>query len=81
LAARESETAVDNVLRMLIDKNIRICDEQVAALVHSSQPVAVATKVGASCWASCVGPSQVFENMKITLKNRPQIKLKPPILI
>jgi len=45
LAARESETAVDDVLRMLIDKNIRICDEQVEALVHSSQPVAVATKV------------------------------------
>lgn len=45
LAARESETAVDDVLRMLIDKNIRICDEQVEALVHSSQPVPVATKV------------------------------------
>ena len=45
LAARESETAVDDVLRMLIDKNIRICDEQVEALVRCSQPVAVATKV------------------------------------
>jgi hypothetical protein len=45
LAARESETAVDDVLRMMIDKNIRICDEQVEALVHSSQPVPVATKV------------------------------------
>ena len=45
LAARESETAVDDVLRMLIDKNIRICDEQVEALVHSSQPVAAVTKV------------------------------------
>ena len=45
LAARESETAVDDVLRMMIDKNMRICDEQVEALVQSIQPVAVATKV------------------------------------
>jgi len=45
LAARESETAVDDVLRMMIDKNMRICDEQVEALVQSSQPVPVATKV------------------------------------
>jgi len=29
----------------MIDKNMRICDEQVEALVKSSQPVAVATKV------------------------------------
>jgi len=45
LAARESETAVDDLLRMMIDKNMSICDEQVEALVHTSQPVAVATKV------------------------------------
>ena len=45
LAARESETAVDEVLRMMIDKNISICDGQVEALVNSSQPVAVTTKV------------------------------------
>ena len=45
LAARESETAVDDVLRMMIDKNMRICDEQVEALVQSSQPIPVATKV------------------------------------
>jgi hypothetical protein len=45
LAARESETAVDDVLRMMIDKNMSICDEQVEALVRCSQPVAVATKV------------------------------------
>ncbi len=45
LAARESETAVDDVLRMMIDKDISICDEQVEALVRSSQPVPVATKV------------------------------------
>jgi hypothetical protein len=45
LAARESETAVDDVLRMMIDKNMKISDEQVEALVQSSQPVPVATKV------------------------------------
>jgi hypothetical protein len=45
LAARESETAVDDVLRMMIDKNMSICDEQVEALVRSGQSVAVATKV------------------------------------
>jgi hypothetical protein len=45
LAARESETAVDDVLRMMIDKNMRICDQQVAALVHSNRAVPVATKV------------------------------------
>ncbi len=45
LAARESETAVDDVLRMMIDKNMSICDEQVEALVGSGQSVAVATKV------------------------------------
>jgi len=45
LAARQSETAVDDVLRMMIDKNMKICDEQVQALVQSRQPVAVATKV------------------------------------
>ena len=45
LAARENEAIVDDVLRMMIDKNMRICDEQVEALVQSSQPVAIATKV------------------------------------
>jgi hypothetical protein len=45
LAARESETAVDDILGMMIDKKMSICDEQVEALVRSSQPVAVATKV------------------------------------
>jgi len=45
LAARQSETAVDDVLRMMIDKNMSICDEQVQALVRCSQPVAVATRV------------------------------------
>lgn len=45
LAARENETAVDDVLRMMIDKNMNICAEQVEALVRSSQPVAEATKV------------------------------------
>jgi hypothetical protein len=45
LAARESETAVDDVLRMMIDKDMSISDEQVEALVRSSQPVPAATKV------------------------------------
>jgi hypothetical protein len=45
LAARESETAVDDVLRMMIDKQMIISDKQVEALVRSRQPVAVATKV------------------------------------
>jgi hypothetical protein len=45
LAARESETAVDDVLRMMIDKNLSICAEQVEALVRSSQPVPATTKV------------------------------------
>jgi hypothetical protein len=45
LAARESETAVDDVLRMMVDKNMSICAEQVEALVRSSQPVTAATKV------------------------------------
>jgi hypothetical protein len=45
LAARESETAVDDVLRIMIDKNMSICDEQVEALVRCSQPAAAATKV------------------------------------
>lgn len=45
LAARQSETAVDGVLRMMIDKNMSISDEQVEALELSSQPVPVATKV------------------------------------
>jgi hypothetical protein len=45
LAARESETAVDDILEMMIDQKMSICDEQVEALVRSSQPVAVATKV------------------------------------
>ena len=45
LAARESETAVDDVLRMMIDKNLSLCAEQVEALVRSSQPVPATTKV------------------------------------
>ena len=45
LAARESETAVDDVLRMMIDKNKSISYEQVEAFVRSSQPVPEATKI------------------------------------
>jgi hypothetical protein len=45
LAAKESETAVDGVLRMMINKNIAISDEQVEALVQSDEPVPVVTEV------------------------------------
>jgi len=45
LAAKDSETAVDDVLRMMIDKNIALSDEQVEALVKSSEPVPVVTEV------------------------------------
>jgi hypothetical protein len=45
LAARESETAVDDVLRMMIAKNMVISDDQVEALVRSSEPVPVVTEV------------------------------------
>jgi hypothetical protein len=45
LAAKESEMAVDAVLRMMIDKNIALFDEQVEALVKSRQPLPVVTEV------------------------------------
>ncbi len=39
LAAKESETAVDNALRILIEKNIDICKTQVQELIQSIEPV------------------------------------------
>ena len=45
LAARESETAVDDALRMLIDKNMDISDQQVKAIVFSNLPVPTATEI------------------------------------
>jgi len=45
LAARESETAVDDVLRVLIDKNIHISDERVKTLVQSNEPVPTVTEI------------------------------------
>lgn len=45
LAARESETAVDDVLRVLIDKNIQISDERVKTLVQSNESVSTATEI------------------------------------
>jgi hypothetical protein len=45
LAARESETAVDDALRMLIDKNLEISSERVESIVHSNQPVPTVTEV------------------------------------
>jgi hypothetical protein len=62
LAARESETAVDDVLRMMIDKNIKICDEQVQTLVQSRQPVAVATEVCIEA-VDLTGYDQLFEEV------------------
>lgn len=45
LAARESETAVDDALRMLIDNNLGISSEQVESIVRSNQPVPTVTEV------------------------------------
>jgi len=45
MAARESETAVDDALRMLINKNMAITDERVKALVQSGKPVPTATEI------------------------------------
>jgi hypothetical protein len=45
LAARESETAVDDALRVLIDKNMPISDERVKMLVRSNEPVPTATEI------------------------------------
>jgi len=45
LAARESETAVDDALRVLIDKNIPISDERLKVLVRSNEPVPIATEI------------------------------------
>jgi len=38
LAAKESETSVDNALRILIDKNMDICKKQVQILMQSNEP-------------------------------------------
>jgi len=45
LAARESETAVDDVLRVLIDKNMQISDERVKVLMQSNEPVPTVTEI------------------------------------
>jgi len=45
LAARKSETDVDDILRVLIDRNMEITDEQVEALMQSNEPVPTATEV------------------------------------
>ena len=45
LAAKESETAVDNALRILIDKNMNICKEQVQILMRSNEPVFIPTDI------------------------------------
>jgi hypothetical protein len=45
LAARESETAVDDVLRVLINKNMQISDERVKVLMQSNEPVPTVTEI------------------------------------
>lgn len=45
LAAKESESLVDNALRVLIDKDMDICDEQVEILIQSEESVSVATDI------------------------------------
>jgi len=45
LAARKSETDVDDILRVLIDRNMEITDEQVEALMQSNESVPMATEV------------------------------------
>jgi hypothetical protein len=45
LAARKSETGVDDVLRVLIDRNMQITDERVEALMQSNESVPTATEV------------------------------------
>ena len=45
LAAKESESLVDNALRVLIDKDMDICDEQVEILMQSEESVPVATDI------------------------------------
>ncbi|MEA2077107.1 MAG: IS21 family transposase [Candidatus Marinimicrobia bacterium] len=45
LAARKNETEVDDILRVLIDRNMEITDEQVEALMQSNEPVPTATEV------------------------------------
>lgn len=45
LAAKESETVVDNALRVLIDKDIDICKEQVQALMQSNESPLTTTDI------------------------------------
>ena len=45
LAAKESESLVDNALRVLIDKDMDIYDEQVEILMQSEESVPVATDI------------------------------------
>ena len=45
MAAKESEIAVDNALRVLIDKNMDICKEQVEILMRSGESVFTATDI------------------------------------
>ena len=43
LAAKESETAVDNALRILIDNSMDICKDKVHTLIHGNEPAFTVT--------------------------------------
>jgi len=45
MAAKESETSVDNALRVLIDKSMDICKEQVEIIMRSGESVFTATDI------------------------------------
>jgi len=45
IAAKESETAVDNALKVLIDKGMDVCKEQVETLMESGKLVFAATDI------------------------------------
>jgi hypothetical protein len=45
IAAKESETSVDNALKIMIDKNMAICKEEVQILMQSNEPVFKTTDI------------------------------------
>ncbi|MCP4552528.1 MAG: IS21 family transposase [Bacteroidetes bacterium] len=45
IAAKESETSADNALKIMIDKNMDICKEEVQILMQSNEPVFKTTDI------------------------------------
>ena len=45
LAAKESETSVDNALKIIIDENMAICKEEIQILMQSNKPDCKATDI------------------------------------